>query len=102
MVPFENQFSYEIRDQLKEIGGRWNPDQKVWMVPQARLFDARVIGYTVEYHHFSHREEIGQDYLLTPDEWRAEQLALSEDPVPDDIAESVAASDLEDEYVDVF
>jgi hypothetical protein len=35
------------------------------------------------YHHFSNPEEICDGYTLTPDEWRAAQLALPESPVSD-------------------
>src|ERR1019366_6830188 len=25
--------TYPVRDQLRDLGGRWSPDQKAWMVP---------------------------------------------------------------------
>jgi len=33
--------TYPIKDQLKALGGRWNPDQKVWMVPTDKADQAR-------------------------------------------------------------
>ncbi len=26
--------TYPVKDQLKALGGRWNPDRKCWMVPE--------------------------------------------------------------------
>ena len=33
--------TYPVKDQLKALGGRWNPDQKAWMVPSDRAERAR-------------------------------------------------------------
>lgn len=35
--------TYPVKDALKAIGGRWNPDQKVWMVPDEVADKARKI-----------------------------------------------------------
>ena len=35
--------TYPIKDQLKALGGRWNPDQKVWMVPTDKADQARAL-----------------------------------------------------------
>lgn len=33
--------TYPVRDQLKALGGRWNPDQKAWTVPADQAERAR-------------------------------------------------------------
>lgn len=33
MVPIEG-FTYPIREQLKELGGKWNAREKLWYVPE--------------------------------------------------------------------
>ena len=33
--------TYPVKDQLKAMGARWNPDQKAWMVPEAKAEEAR-------------------------------------------------------------
>lgn len=35
--------TYPVKDQLKAIGGKWNPDEKAWMVPDNKADDARKI-----------------------------------------------------------
>lgn len=40
MVPIEGN-TYPVREQLKELGGRWDPEQRVWMVPEIVAADAR-------------------------------------------------------------
>ena len=35
--------TYPVKDQLKALGARWNPDAKAWMVPQAKVDAARKI-----------------------------------------------------------
>lgn len=35
--------TYPVREQLKAIGGRWNPEKKVWMVPDEKAEQARQI-----------------------------------------------------------
>jgi hypothetical protein len=35
--------TYPIRDQLKALGGRWNPDDKVWEVPASNSAEARAL-----------------------------------------------------------
>lgn len=33
--------TYPVKDQIKALGGRWNPDRKVWMVPDAVADEAQ-------------------------------------------------------------
>jgi hypothetical protein len=33
--------TYPVKDQLRAMGGRWNPEAKGWMVPAARADEAR-------------------------------------------------------------
>jgi len=33
--------TYPVRAQLKALGGRWDPDQKAWMVPDDKVEQAR-------------------------------------------------------------
>ena len=33
--------TYPVKDQLKALGGRWNADQKAWMVPETKAEEAR-------------------------------------------------------------
>jgi len=33
--------TYPVKDQIKALGGRWNADAKVWMVPAERAEQAR-------------------------------------------------------------
>jgi hypothetical protein len=33
--------TYPVKDQIKALGGRWNPDEKAWMVPDAKADEAR-------------------------------------------------------------
>jgi|SRR5579859_2543135 len=33
--------TYPVKDQLKALGARWNPDQKAWMVPDDKAEAAR-------------------------------------------------------------
>src|SRR5438477_4355069 len=35
--------TYPVRDQLKALGGRWNPDAKAWMVPIDHADEARFL-----------------------------------------------------------
>ncbi len=35
--------TYPVKDQLKALGGRWNPDQKSWMVPADKADAARAL-----------------------------------------------------------
>jgi hypothetical protein len=35
--------TYSVKDQLRALGGRWNPDAKAWMVPVARADEARAL-----------------------------------------------------------
>jgi len=35
--------TYPVKDQLKALGARWNPDAKAWMVPQTQVAAARKI-----------------------------------------------------------
>lgn len=35
--------TYPVKDQIKALGGRWNPDQKVWMVPEDKAEAARAL-----------------------------------------------------------
>lgn len=40
MVPIAGN-TFPVKEQLKALGGRWNPKQKVWMVPASRADEAR-------------------------------------------------------------
>lgn len=33
--------TYPVKDQIKALGGKWNPDEKSWMVPDAKADEAR-------------------------------------------------------------
>jgi hypothetical protein len=33
--------TYPVKDQLRALGGRWNPDQKAWMVPDDKAQEAQ-------------------------------------------------------------
>jgi hypothetical protein len=33
--------TYPVKDQIKALGGRWNADQKAWMVPAEKADQAR-------------------------------------------------------------
>jgi hypothetical protein len=33
--------TYPVKDAIKSLGGRWNPDAKSWMVPDAKADAAR-------------------------------------------------------------
>ena len=35
--------TYPVKDQLRGLGGRWNADQKAWMVPDDKAEEAREI-----------------------------------------------------------
>jgi hypothetical protein len=35
--------TYPVKDQLKAIGARWNPDQKAWMIADEKAAEARKI-----------------------------------------------------------
>lgn len=35
--------TYPVKDQLKSLGGKWNPDEKVWMVPDNQINRANEI-----------------------------------------------------------
>lgn len=35
--------TYPVKDQLKALGARWNPDQKAWMVDEEKAEQARQI-----------------------------------------------------------
>ena len=35
--------TYPVRDKLKAMGGKWNPDKKAWMVPAEKVEAARKI-----------------------------------------------------------
>lgn len=35
--------TYPVKDQLKALGGRWNPNQKAWMVPDEKADQAKAI-----------------------------------------------------------
>ena len=42
MVPITGN-TYPVRDRLKELGARWDPEQRCWMVPEALAVTARRI-----------------------------------------------------------
>ena len=33
--------TYPVKDQIKALGGRWNADQKAWMVPEDKAGEAK-------------------------------------------------------------
>jgi hypothetical protein len=33
--------TFPVKDQIKALGGRWNPDEKAWMVPETKADEAR-------------------------------------------------------------
>jgi hypothetical protein len=35
--------TYPVRDRLRQLGGRWDPDRRAWMVPSDRAEEARSI-----------------------------------------------------------
>lgn len=35
--------TYPVKDQLKALGAKWNPDQKAWMVDETKADQARSI-----------------------------------------------------------
>ena len=42
MVPITGN-TFPVKDQLKSIGARWNPDDKLWMITPAKLAEANSI-----------------------------------------------------------
>lgn len=42
MVPVMGK-TYDVKEKLKLIGARWDPDKRVWKVPQSRLQEAQDI-----------------------------------------------------------
>lgn len=42
MVPIMGK-TYDVKEKLKLIGARWDPDKRVWKVPQSRLQEAQDI-----------------------------------------------------------
>lgn len=35
--------TYPVKDQIKAMGGRWNADQKAWMVPEDKADEAKAL-----------------------------------------------------------
>ena len=35
--------TYPVKDRLREMGGRWDPEQKVWFVPDEKAEEARAL-----------------------------------------------------------
>lgn len=35
--------TYPVRESLRSLGGRWNPQQKTWMVPSDKAAEARTL-----------------------------------------------------------
>lgn len=35
--------TFAVKDQIKALGGKWNPDQKCWMVPTEKADEARAL-----------------------------------------------------------
>jgi hypothetical protein len=35
--------TYPVKEQIKALGGRWNADQKAWMVPDDKADEARAL-----------------------------------------------------------
>lgn len=42
MVPVTGK-TYDVKEKLKTLGARWDPDKRVWMVPKSRLQEAEDI-----------------------------------------------------------
>jgi hypothetical protein len=69
MVSYLSEHSYDFKDRLKEVGARWNPTDKVWMVPAMRLFDAQCVEYEYMFDRDRHSEE--PTFIVHPTKWRA-------------------------------
>jgi len=39
--------TYPIKEQLKRLGGKWDPDSKQWLVPDSKAEEARALLATV-------------------------------------------------------
>lgn len=35
--------TYPVKDEIKALGGRWNPTEKAWMVPAAKAEQAKAL-----------------------------------------------------------
>ena len=35
--------TFPVKHQIKALGGKWNPDQKCWMVPSEKADEARAL-----------------------------------------------------------
>ena len=35
--------TYPVKDAIKALGGRWSPDEKAWMVPDAKAAEAQAL-----------------------------------------------------------
>lgn len=35
--------TFDVKEELKKLGGRWDPDAKAWMIPVAKAAEARAI-----------------------------------------------------------
>jgi hypothetical protein len=71
MVPYPSAYSFEFKDELKEIkiGGKWNSDDRVWMVPEGQLFDAQCVEY--EYNFWRNYNSEEPIFIVHPTKWRA-------------------------------
>jgi hypothetical protein len=39
MYPFHSKNAYQLKDKIKQLGGKWNADKKVWMLPSDSCLD---------------------------------------------------------------
>jgi hypothetical protein len=46
--------TYPVRESLKALGGRWNPEEKAWMVPDAKADEARKIVASASHQSSNH------------------------------------------------
>lgn len=51
--------TFPVKDGLKAMGGRWNPDQKMWMVPLSKLGAAEALVASVPVPVAKEKVEIG-------------------------------------------
>lgn len=65
--------TYPVKDQIKALGGRWDADRKVWMVPDDQAQAARnlVAGAKSDHSHTYHPRKcrvcgIAESWDLTP------------------------------------
>ena len=59
MVPVSGN-TYPVKDQLKALGGKWNPDAKCWMIPANKADEARKLVAGAKSVPFSSRPATGK------------------------------------------